>query len=262
MKNTTLGMIAATLALAATLATASADEPRNIATITAGHALTVTLPVRDEDIPTPPHFTSSNEQIEYRETDCRGPWTVAQVMTSEQHSILSGSRIRIRVAPDAQPGSRPIRYRLNGTFMRTRLKSGVVVSTTRETCSTSLIDAQWTVRATSRPGSVPASEAHLSSTAYRSSPVSNPSCYVVATTWKGEAAGGVSMTGCLTPQELYQYGFVDAVPGPPVPATINTAINDYISNRLCRSDEHLPDRPTGEPGSNSCLQPEGWTAHE
>ena len=270
MRTTTFAVIAALLALAATLPTASADDPpRNIATITIGQALTITLPVMDGDIPTMELLTSSDHGVEYRETACRGPWTVGLVATSAQHSILTGSRIRITVPANAQPGSRRIRYRMVGAFTRTRLENGVVVSTTREACFTVLIDAQWTVRAPSRPSSVPRPESHLSSTPYRSQAVSNPSCYVVVTTHHrtGRTAqtrrpDSFSMTSCMTPQGLYQSGFVDAVPDPTVPGAVNRAINAYIANHQCRSDEHLPDSPTGTPASNSCLQREGWTPFE
>ena len=269
MRTTTFAVIAALLALASTLPTASAAEPRNIATITAGHALTVTLTVMDGDIPPMELLTSSDHGVEYRETACRGPWTVGLVATSAQYSILTGSRIRITVPANAQPGSRRIRYRMAGAFTRTRLENGVVVSTTREACFTVLIDAQWTVRAPSRPSSVARPDVHLSSTPYRSQAVSNPSCYVVVTTHHrtGRTAqtrrpDGFSMTACMTPQELYQNDFVDAVRDPTVPGAVNRAINAYIANHQCRSDEHLPDSPTGTPASNSCLQREGWTLHE
>ena len=270
MRTTTFAVIAALLALASTLPTASADDPpRNIATITIGQALTITLPVMDGDIPTMELLTSSDHGVEYRETACRGPWTVGLVATSAQHSILTGSRIRITVPANAQPGSRRIRYRMAGAFTRTRLENGVVVSTTREACFTVLIDAQWTVRAPSRPSSVPRPEAHLSSTPYRSQPVSNPSCYVVVTVHARtnddnvRRPDTVSMTACLTPLELYQNDFVDAVRDPTVPGAINRAINAYIAHRQCRSDEHLPDSPPGGAyEKNSCLQREGWTHHE
>ncbi len=247
MRTITLAVIAAILALAATLPTASAEAPCSdnakpcLGTITAGHALTLTLPATGAGT-------------------CRGPWTVATFKASSLvgTEFLSGGRVRLTIRADAQPGTRSTKYRLTGR------QTG-----TREACSTNLIEAEYRVRAASRPSSVPRPDVHLSSTPYRSQAVSNPSCYVVVTTHHrtGRTAqtrrpDGFSMTACMTPQELYQNDFVDAVRDPTVPGAVNRAINAYIANHQCRSDEHLPDSPTGTPASNSCLQREGWTLHE
>ena len=247
MRTTTFAVIAALLALAATLPTASADAPCSdnakpcLGTITAGHALTLTLPAIGAGT-------------------CRGPWTVATFKASSLvgTEFLSGGRIRLTIRADAQPGTRSTKYRLTGR------QTG-----TREECSTPITPAEYRVRAPSRPSSVPRPEVHLSSTPYRSQPVSNPSCYVVVTTHARtnddnvRRPDTVSMTACLTPLELYQNDFVDAVRDPTVPGAINRAINAYIAHRQCRSDEHLPDSPPGgNYEKNSCLQREGWTPHE
>ena len=141
-------------------------------------------------------------------------------------------------------------------------------TTTREACST-VVQAEYTVRARSRPSTVPTSEVHLSTTPYRSSRVSNPSCYLVVTTHARTGDDNrrrpdtVSMTACLTRDELYRNGFVQAVPDPTVPGAIGRAISNYVQSRRCRPDEHLPDSPVGgNLEKNSCLQPEGWTHYE
>ena len=256
MRTITLAVIAAILALAATLPTASADAPCSdedkpcLGTITAGHALTLTLPATGAGT-------------------CRGPWTVATFKASSLvgTEFLSGGRVRLTIRADAQPGTRSTKYRLTGRQTRTR-----------EACSTNLIEAEYRVRAASRPSSVARPDVHLSSTPYRSQAVSNPSCYVVVTTHPrtGRTMQGqpyvrseydsISMTSCMTPLELYQNGFGPAVSGPPTQAAINKAARDYVNAHQCRADEHLPDSPS--PGvvnnslSNSCLQREGWTPHE
>ena len=120
---------------------------------------------------------------------------------------------------------------------------------------------------------IPAAEAHLSSTPIRSAQVSRPSCYVVVTSHarSGKAcqncpyqrtSDSVSMTACMTPRDLYQSGFVNAVPDPTVPGAIDSAISDYVNGRQCRPDENRPDSPAQAGESNSCLQSEGWTLHE
>ena len=260
--------------LAAAAGNASAQAPEQLGTVTAGSSATFTLPVIDP----PGASTSSSELVTYRRSACGGPWTVALFQASDlvETEFLSGGRVRVTIRADAQVGTRKTAYRLYGTLTVTRIdrSSGSPVTTTStEACWTGLQEAEYTVRAPSRPSAVPASEAHLSSTPYRSQPVSRPSCYVVVTSHarSGKAcqncpyqrtSDSVSMTACMTPRDLYQSGFVNAVPDPTVPGAIDSAISDYVNGRQCRPDENRPDSPAQSGESNSCLQSEGWTHHE
>ena len=272
MRTLALALLAAIVASAATLTAVSADNHvPHLGTVTAGNSLTLTLPVIDP--PAASTSTSSNGLVTYRWSACGAPWTVSLFTKSSLvgTEFLSGARVRVTIRADAQIGTRNTSYILHGMRSLTRvstLTGSAVTTTTREACSTPIQQATYTVRAASRPSAVPASEAHLSSTPIRSRPVSNPSCYVVVTSHSSgrsgdvKILGGVSMTSCMTRDELYRNGFVDAVPDPTVPGAVNSAISDFVNGFKCAPGENLPPTPAAVASTTSCLQPEGWTRHE
>ena len=221
---------------------ASADDPD--ITIRAGRStsFTVTIDHTQEHAKAGVLAMQGTTRSNIERGPCRGPYTVSLGTTNGGLSV-SGQRIRLSTSvEDYQEPPIVVRYNVEGTAQSTFTSyvtgySGSSVDISETNCYSSG-EITISVKAPSRPSTVPRGDSHLEPTRYSSSPSTSTGCTIVA----NGGGGSWGATNCVPNNQLEG---LEAEMRKPA---------GYINNLpICVSGQ----RPTGP-----CRASGGWTPYD
>ena len=175
----------------------SADDPD--ITIRAGRSTSFTVTIDHTQENAKPgsigkHTTRSS---------CRGPYTVS-LGTANPGLSVSGQRIRLSTSvDDYQEPPIVVRYHVEGTTQNTFSERDSSVDVSQSNCFSSG-EITISVRAPSRPSTVPRGDSHLEPTRYSSSPSISTGCTIVANGSHANETAGSSWgaTNCVPNNQL------------------------------------------------------------